>query len=195
MRPVAVLDACILFQGRITNLLLWLAASGAFEPIWSDEIHAEWSRNLAAPNLHIPQPRIDWRKAEMERAFSAANCAADPVLTLAVQAMCRTPAQRKDAHVVATAVKAKASTIVTYNIKDFTPAVIQHYGLAKIRPDAFCVDLHANRQAEVLAGLREHRNSLRRTQMDPVQYVTHLSTPDLGLTRFAQRLQAHLGSI
>lgn len=49
--------------------------------------------------------------------------------------MCRTPAQRKDAHVVATAVKAKASTIVTYNIKDFTPAVIQHYGLAKIRPD------------------------------------------------------------
>jgi hypothetical protein len=131
----------------------------------------------------------------MERAFPAANCAADPVLTLAVQAMCRTPAQRKDAHVVATAVWAKASTIVTHNIEDFAPMVMQHYGLAKIRPDAFCVELLANRQAEVLAGLREHRNSLKRPQMDPAQYVTHLSTPDLGLTRFSRRLQAHPGSI
>ena len=96
---------------------------------------------------------------------------------------------------VATAVKARASTIVTHNIKDFAPAVIQHYGLAKIRPDAFCVDLLANRQAEVPAGLREHRNSLKRTPMDPVQYVTHLSTSALGLTRFAQRLQAHLGAV
>jgi hypothetical protein len=131
----------------------------------------------------------------MERAFPAANCAPDPVLTQAVQTMCRTPAQRKDAHVVATAVKAKAFTIVTHNIKDFAPAVIQHYELTKIRPDGFCVDLLANQQAELLAGLREHRSSLKRTQMNPAQYVTYLSTPDLGLPRFSQLLKAHLGSI
>ncbi len=175
--------------------MLWLAESGAFEPIWPDEIRTEWSRNLAASNLRIPQARIDWRKAEMERAFAAANCAPDPVLTLAVQAMCRTPTQRNDAHVVATAVTAKASTIVTDNIKDFAPVVMQHYGLGKVRPDTFCLELLANRQAEVLAGLREHRNSLKRTQVDPAQYVNYLSTPDLGLTLFSQRLQAHLGSI
>jgi hypothetical protein len=83
--------------------------------------------------------------------------------------MCRTPAQRKDAHAVATAVRAKASTIVTHNINDFAPAVIQHYGLTKILPDAFCVDLLADRPRKVLAGLRQHRRSLWRTPMDPAQ--------------------------
>jgi hypothetical protein len=131
----------------------------------------------------------------MQRAFPAASCAPDPVLTHAVQAMCRTPAQCKDAHVVATAVTAKASTIVTHNIKDFAPAVIQHYRLSKVRPDGFCVDLLADGQAEVLGGLRGHRNSLKRRPMDPAEYVAYLSTPDLGLTRFCRRLLTHLGSI
>jgi len=108
---IAVLDACILFQGRLTDLLLCLAENGAFDPIWSDEIHAEWSRNLAASNLHIPQDRIDWRKAEMDRAFPTASCAAVPALTRAVRGMCSTPAQRKDAHVVATAARQIAASL------------------------------------------------------------------------------------
>lgn len=51
--PVAVLDACVLFQGRLTNLLLHLAEAKAFEPIWSDDIHAEWMRNLHS-SMGIP---------------------------------------------------------------------------------------------------------------------------------------------
>jgi hypothetical protein len=31
---VATLDACVLFQGRLTDLLLNLAEVGAFEPVW-----------------------------------------------------------------------------------------------------------------------------------------------------------------
>ena len=46
--PIAALDACILFQGRLTNLLLHLAAAGAFEPIWSDAIHAEAEKTWVA---------------------------------------------------------------------------------------------------------------------------------------------------
>ena len=184
-----------MFRGRLTNLLLWLAAEGAFEPVWSDEIHAEWSRNLAASNLGIPRSKIERRRAEMERAFSAANCAPDPGLTAAVQAMCHTPAQRKDAHVVATAVKSEAAVIVTDNIKDFAPAVIQHYGIAKTRPDAFCVELLATWQAAVLAGVREHRRSLRRTPMDATHYVAYLSALDLGLPRFSGLLWGHIASI
>lgn len=193
--PVAVLDACILFQGRLTNLLLWLAEQGAFEPIWSDEIHAEWMRNLAASTLHIPKSKIDWRKAEMERAFPVANCAPSPSLTVAVQAMCRTEAQRKDAHVVATAVAARASIIVTHNINDFAPAVLQHYRIAKMRPDAFSVALLGSRPAQVLAGLREHRCSLKRTPMDPEQYLSWLAGPNLELPRLSRQLQIQLEAI
>lgn len=48
---IATLDACVLYKGLLTNLLLWIAAQGAFDPAWSAEIHDEWSRNLAD---HLP---------------------------------------------------------------------------------------------------------------------------------------------
>ena len=76
--PVAVLDACVLFQGRLTNLLLHLAEAKAFEPIWSDDIHAEWMRNLHS-GMGIPVDKIEYRRGEMERAFPEANVPAPPL--------------------------------------------------------------------------------------------------------------------
>ena len=138
--PVAVLDACVLFQGRLTNLLLHLAEAKAFEPIWSDDIHAEWMRNLHS-SMGIPTDKIEYRRGEMERAFPAANVPEPPFLVATIRGVSKTAAQRKDAHVVATAVIAKVAVIVTHNIKDFAPEVRGRYGLAKVRPDAFCVGL------------------------------------------------------
>ena len=76
---MAILDACVLFQGGLTNLLLHLAAADAFEPLWSDAIHAEWTRNLHA-RLGIPAGKVEYRRGQMERAFPAANVATPPAL-------------------------------------------------------------------------------------------------------------------
>jgi predicted nucleic acid-binding protein len=185
--PVVVLDACVLFQGKLTNLLLNLAEAKAFEPIWSEDIHTEWMGNLAA-NMAIPGNRIAYRRAEMEKAFPVANVPATLMVISAVQAKCKTAAQRKDAHVVATALKAHAGLIVTHNIKDFAPQVLGHYGLSKIRPDPFCVDLLANRQSQVIAGVRVHRSSLKKTPMSPEQYLDYLTDEKLGMPKFAKAL-------
>lgn len=187
--PVAVLDACVLFQGAVTNLLLHLAEAKAFEPIWSDDIHAEWMRNLNA-SMGIPIDKIEYRRGEMERAFPAANVGATPTLVTAIQSVSRTAAQKKDAHVVATAVDAKATVIVTHNIKDFSPEVLGLYGLVKARPDAFCVGLLASHQAQALAGIRMHRANLRRTPMSPFQYMDHLAEERLGMPKLALALAA-----
>lgn len=192
--PVATLDACILFQGRLTNLLLHLAEAKAFEPVWSDDIHAEWMRNLDA-SMGIPPDKIDYRRREMERAFPVANVPAPAALIMTIQGLSRTAAQRKDAHVVATAVAAKAHVIITYNIRDFAPQVLERYGLIRLRPDPFCVDLFASRQTQVLAGVRAHRASLRRTPMSPAQYIDHLGDDRLGMTRLAAALMPHAGSV
>ncbi len=63
----------MLFQGRLTNLLLWLADSGAFEPIWSAEIHAEWTTNLATSKLKIPPDKIAYRNSQMQKALPPAT--------------------------------------------------------------------------------------------------------------------------
>jgi PIN domain len=182
--PVAVLDACVLFQGRLTNLLLHLAEAKAFAPLWSDDIHVEWMRNLHS-RVGIPIDKIEYRRGEMERAFPAANVAAPPTLVATIRGVSKTAAQRKDAHVVATAVIAEAAVIVTHNIRDFSPEVLGRYGLARVRPGAFCVGLLAGHETQVLAGIRMHRANLRRTPMSPAQYIDHLAEDRLGMPRWS----------
>jgi hypothetical protein len=192
--PVAVLDACVLFQGRLTDLLLHVAEAKAFEPIWTDDIHEEWMRNLHS-SMGIPIDKIEYRRSEMERAFPVANVVAAPTVIATIQSMSKTAAQKKDAHVVAAAVTAKGAVIVTHNVKDFAPQVLSHYGLAKVRPDPFCLGLLASHETQVIAGIRMHRASLRRSRMSPAQYIDCLADDRLGMPRFALALALHEGAI
>ena len=68
----AVLDASVLFRGGVRDFLLWVAEAGAFTPIWSDKIHEEWVRSRRV-KFGDPEPRLDWARTEMERAFPGAN--------------------------------------------------------------------------------------------------------------------------
>src|SRR5260221_8422262 len=45
-RPVAVLDACVLYPPIVRDLLMWLAVEKLYQPKWTEEIHAEWIENL-----------------------------------------------------------------------------------------------------------------------------------------------------
>ncbi len=120
----AVLDACILFQGKLTNLLLHLAEGGAFDPVWSPAIHDEWTRNLLRV-MDIPTDKLAYRRRMMDEAFPAADCLPSPSLVASVEALCWTETQRKDAHVIATTVAAQASVIVTENSADFPPDILR----------------------------------------------------------------------
>lgn len=184
----------MLFQGRLTNLLLWLAEARAFEPVWSAEIHEEWSRNLAASKFGISPEKLAYRRAQMQRAFPAANCDADPSIVLAVQAVCRLARQRKDAHVVATAIAAEATVIVTDNLRDFAPDVLAAYKLRKGRPETFCLELVKTRRDETLAGIRNHRASMTRTPLSPEEYLAYLDT-EMGLSRLSRVLAAYVLTI
>lgn len=101
-------------------MLLHLTEAKAFEPIWSDDIHVEWMRSLHS-SMGIPIDKIEYRPGEMERAFPAANVPVPVTLVATIQGVSKTAARRKDAHVVATAVTAKESVVVTHNISDFSP--------------------------------------------------------------------------
>ena len=158
--PVATLDACVLYKGLLTDLLLWIASRGAFEPTWSDLIQNEWIRNLAE---RLPRARLDYRQSRMDHAFPAASVPNNASLLASIQGECQTAAYRKDAHVIGTAVEAGAEVIVTFNIRDFDTKVLQAYLLRKQRPDTFLLDLLTADQAVVLAGVRDHRASLRRS--------------------------------
>ena len=185
----------MLFQGGLTSLLLYLADAGAFDPIWSDAISAEWVRNLEA-SMGIPGGKIEHRRNRVDRAFPSASVQADLGAVERIQGLCRTAGQKKDAHVVATAVAAKAGLIVTHNIRDFDPAILKPFGgLRRIKPDPFCVELLADRQDQALAGLRAHRASLRKTPIDAAGYVAHLADRRMGLPKLACALAPHQAAL
>jgi len=186
----AVLDACVLFQGKLTNFLLWLAEHGAFDPVWSDEIHDEWTRNLRS-GRKFSWDRIVYRRGAMEAAFPAAGCAAPSELTALIQGMCSTEAQRKDAHVIATAVAAEAAIIVTENIPDFPQHVLDRYGLRKACPDDFCAELYEADPKAFLAGARAHRRSMKRKTFTPDEYVAFLAGKTFALPRISALLALH----
>lgn len=187
--PVALLDACVLFRGRLTDFLLHLAEAGLFEPAWSAAIEAEWMRGLARRRA-VPAAAIEARRALLDQAFPAAACAPDPAVLAAVEAACRSAAERKDAHVVAAAVAAGACWIVTENTRDFPRRVLGPHGLTALRPDAFCAMLVEQAPARVAAAARVHRLGLRAPPCDAAGYLALLAARLLSLRQTARRLAA-----
>lgn len=140
----AVLDACVLFRGGVREVLLWMAEAGAFSPAWSDAIHEEWIRTRG-DKFGDPISRLNCARSEMEKAFPGPNVDPDPEMlgTISLPDMA-------DAHVVATAVAAHATSIVTYNGRHFPSRTLVPYGLRAETPDEFCVRLLGKAEAEVI---------------------------------------------
>ncbi|WP_245408923.1 hypothetical protein [Rhizobium wuzhouense] len=62
--PVAVYDACVLYPFHLRNILIQCAFDGLVEARWTDDIHYEWMRNLAA---NTPGFSIDRLEATRDR--------------------------------------------------------------------------------------------------------------------------------
>jgi len=187
----AVLDACVLFRGMLTDFLLCLAEAGCFVPIWSDQIHAEWTRNLL-PRPGMSIDRIAYRRTMMERTFPSANVPADAILIATVLAGCRTNNERKDAHIVATAMAASAEIIVTDNVNDVLPVVSRVAPeVLALTPDAFCMRLYRRNPTQFAAAAWLHRTSMTRPAFSPDGYLNLLRSNRLGLPRSAELLRPH----
>ena len=113
-----VLDACILYDSHIRDLLLRLAEKELYQPIWSNSICEEVNRNL--------KNRIGDEKSSkiikiINEAFPEAlidnYCKAINILDDRIN--------EKDRHVLATAICANAQVIVTTNLKDFPNSILK----------------------------------------------------------------------
>ena len=79
-----------------------------------------------------------------------------------------------DRHVLAAAIHAGASLIVTANIKDFPAQVLEGHGVRAIKPDDFVMTLVEARSDLVLASLRLQRARLRKPPSDQVAFLLSL---------------------
>lgn len=151
-----VLDACVLANVGVCDLFLRLAEPPfLYFPVWSGEILEE-VRRTQTTKLKRPFPpelAAYWRQ-EVMRAFPEAEVKGyEKLIDLMTNS-------EKDRHVVAAAVKAGASLIVTFNLRDFASHDLDPWELRACHPEDFLLMLHSVNPSVVVAKLaaiaREH---------------------------------------
>jgi hypothetical protein len=189
---LAVLDAPVLARGMLTLFLLNLADAGAFDPVWSDQIHTDWVRELQHVRPDIPIERLRRRRLAMDRAFPVANVIASRDVQEEVLAHCTTATERKSAHVLATALCARAAVIITDTSFCLTEVMSKlWHDTAVLSPDAWCLELLDRHEAAVLGGGRANRANLRKGDNSVDGWLASIRESPVGLSRTADWLASH----
>lgn len=113
-RPVALLDANVLYPARLRDLLIRLAINGLYQARWSEQILDECFDNLLENRPDLTQEQLARTRRLMTTALPDASVTGyeDRIAGLDLP-------DPDDRHVLAAAVTAGASLLVTYNLDDF----------------------------------------------------------------------------
>jgi predicted nucleic acid-binding protein len=175
---VAVLDACVLVPASLRDTLLRLAETPQlYIPKWSHGILAEVKRNLEV-RLNLPPKKTGYLISQLTHHFPEA-------LTQGYESLI--PQMRndpKDRHVLAAAVNAGATGIVTSNLKDFPQRALRKWNVEAVHPDAFLIALYVRNPDAVVSRLHNQAATIRRTLPDL------LNTLRIGVPRFAAAIAA-----
>lgn len=126
-----VLDACVLANYGVANLLLLLAEKPRlYLPVWSEEILGE-TRRTQVGKFGWPERIADSFQHPLRSAFPEslvhgyehlmAECKNDP----------------KDRHVLACAIHCKSETILTFNLRDFPAEAVTPWGITAVHPQDY----------------------------------------------------------
>jgi len=151
----ALIDACVLVQAAVRDILLRLAERRLFLCRWSEEIIAETIRTLQT-KLKLTQDNTDYLIGRIREAFPDAWIE-DGYKEL-VGAMKN---EEKDRHVLAAAVKGHCEVIITYNLKHFPEAALKPLDVVAKHPDEFLIDLYHINPEIVVHELHDQGTTLK----------------------------------
>ncbi len=179
--PRALIDTSVLYAVTLCDLVLRLAETGLFTAIWSEDIIGELHRNL---ELRIGTERAT-RRIEAMLGSGVLVEIEQAQYSALVSSMTNHPGDR---HILAAAVAAKASIILTLNRRHFPDEAAQSLGIKIQVPDEFLLEF-LNSEPGILADvIRSQANAMRRPPAS-VQHVLDallLSAPSF--TEEARRL-------
>jgi predicted nucleic acid-binding protein len=130
-----VLDACVLANYGVANLLLLLAEKPRlYLPLWSGEILDE-TRRTQVGKFGWDEGIADSFQKELSQAFP--ESLVDGFDHLIVE--CNN--HEKDRHVLACAIQSKAEVILTFNLRDFPLTALTPWGVTATHPQDYLLML------------------------------------------------------
>ncbi len=95
-----------------------------------------------------------------------------------------------DRHVVAAAIAAGASVILTWNLRDFPATTLKKYGLRRQTPDVFLAEIYDEAPELTVVSLANARANLNKTHVSASDFIDIISHQKL--SQLAKRLRNHL---
>ena len=191
-RFTAVIDACVLAGALKRNILLSLAEAELFRPRWSDRILDEAA--VAIEKILIEA--ADGAEQRAKRARSAVEQAFPEALVIDYahieRGLTGLP-DPNDCHVVAAAVKAKASIIVTENLCDFPQNVLQPLEIESKTADNFIADTINLKPSLALSAMRRMRQRFKNPAMTADELLIRME--ERGLMDTADILRENIESL
>lgn len=130
-----VLDTCVLFPTVVRNILLKLALSGKFKPVWSKNIMEEWMWSSKKNGLiSTESARVEIIQTKLRFPNAMWNLEGTNTEEYWLPDI-------DDIHVLALAIKSKSKGIITFNKKDFPNKIIDKYDLFSVTPDQFILGI------------------------------------------------------
>jgi hypothetical protein len=182
---VAVFDACILYPFHLRNIIVQAAVDRLVEARWTDKIHDEWIRNLAADAPTIPFERLQTIQRLMNDALPGATVSGYEDLIPTVNLP-----DPDDRHIVAAALAAGASIILTWNLRDFPATTLKKYRLRGETPDTFLAGLYDRAPDLAIGSLANARRNLSKSRVSASDFIDILNNQKLG--QLAKRVRSHL---
>ena len=178
-----VLDTNVIYPIEIRDLLFWFAHYELYTPKWSINIFDEWKGVMARKGLS--EQEILKRVGRANKAFPDAMVTNYEALIESLKLP-----DLKDRHVLAAAIKANANVIVTNNLKDFPPEVLEPHGMFAKSADDFLTDIIDLNHEKAIEAFRKLVLNRRNPDLDEYQVLDALRKN--GLTETANYLHALL---
>lgn len=192
-RFTAIIDACSLAGALNRNLLLSLAEADFFRVRWSarilDETESAIAKILAGKGADDSAARAAKARNAMVRAFADAEVTGFEPLIPTLTGL----PDPGDAHVIAAAVKTRASIIVTENTKHFPASIIEPLDLEAKTADAFIADTIDLDAGRAVAAIRQMRERLKQPHKTGEELLFDMEAS--GLTLTVDMLQEHVMSL
>lgn len=185
---VTVYDACVLYPFHLRNIIVQAAVDRLVAARWTDRIHDEWTRNLVANASTTPAERLQATRELMDAALPGALVSGYEAHIESV-----TLPDPDDRHVIAAAIAAGASAIVTWNLRDFPAAELRNHGLKARSPDRFLSDLYDQAPELLVGSMANARRNLTVSRVSASGFLELLRGQKLdGL---AKRIEKHLNDL
>ena len=181
---IVIFDACVLYPFHLRNIVVQIAVDRLVDARWTDKIHDEWICNLVAGVPGIPIERLQTTCKLMNDALPDAT-----VIGYQAHLEAITLPDPDDRHVVAAAITAGASVVLTWNLRDFPTRELKKHGLVRQTPDVFLTDLYKKAPDLTVASLANARRNLSKTRVSASDFIDILRNQKL--SRLATSLVKH----